>query len=74
MSSKNIFSPLTSGALDLPVFDRFDNSSAGVLFEGIGSYLDPQNQYVFPILRAESTTASVLLGNEGNVTSNVSGE
>lgn len=57
MASKNLFSPLTE--LNLPVFDRFDNSSAGVQFNGIGSFLDPTNQFVFPILRAESTTISV---------------
>lgn len=45
----------------MPVFDKFDNtnSSSGVIFSGCGSYLDPENQFVFPILRAESTTASV---------------
>jgi len=43
----------------MPVFDRFANSSLGVSYNGIGSVLDPSNQFVFPILRAESTTISV---------------
>ena len=29
------------------------------MFDGVGTYLDPENQFVFPILRAESTTVSV---------------
>ena len=73
MQSKNLFSPLTD--YRVPVFDKFDNSS-GVLFEGVGSYLDPTNQFVFPILRAESTTVSVSeSNNEATVqTSDLSGE
>jgi hypothetical protein len=43
----------------MPVFDRFANNSQGVSFQGVGSVLDPSNQFVFPILRAESTTVSV---------------
>ena len=58
VTSKNVFQPLTD--LNSPVFDRFDNSSSGVVFNsGIGAYLDPANQFVFPILRAEQTTVSV---------------
>jgi len=58
VTSKNLFQPLTD--LSTPVFDRFDNSSSGVVFtNGIGAYLDPQNQFVFPILRAEQSTVSV---------------
>ena len=64
VTSKNIFQPLTN--LEVPVFDRFENnnSSAGVVFDGVGTYLDPENQFVFPILRAESTTVSVGEGKE----------
>lgn len=58
MTSKNLFQPLTD--LSQPVFSRFDNSSSGVVFgKGIGAYLDPENQFVFPILRAEQSTVSV---------------
>ena len=59
----------------MPVFDKFDNSS-GVIFSGCGSYLDQSNQFVFPILRAESTTVSVSEENEGEPSkiSNTSGE
>ena len=57
--SKNLFQPLAD--LNTPVFDRFDNKSAGVSFsDGIGLVLDPTNQFVFPILRAESTTLSYM--------------
>ena len=56
MASKNIFQPLTE--LTTPIFDRFANSSAGVQFTGEGAYLDPKNEFVFPILRAEATTVS----------------
>ena len=58
VTSKNLFQPLTD--LNSPIFDRFDNSSAGVVFgNGVGAYLDPNNQFVFPILRAEQSTVSV---------------
>lgn len=57
VASKNFFAPMTDG--QMPVFDRFANSSLGVSYNGIGSVLDPSNQFVFPILRAESTTISV---------------
>lgn len=70
VASRNLFAPLTD--LDLPVFDKFANNSIGVKFNGIGAYLDPKNQFVFPILRAESTTVSVV-AEEGSI-SDVSGE
>mmetsp|Transcript_35500 Transcript_35500/g.43473 ORF Transcript_35500/g.43473 Transcript_35500/m.43473 type:complete len:99 (+) Transcript_35500:351-647(+) len=54
--SKNLFKPLAE--MKQPVFDQFDSSSAGVSFEGVGAALDQENQFVFPILRAESTTLS----------------
>ena len=57
VASKNFFDPISYG--QIPVFDRFANSSLGVSYNGIGSVLDPSNQFVFPILRAESTTISV---------------
>lgn len=60
----------------MPIFDKFDNSSAGVVFSGTGSYLDPSNQHVFPILRAESTAVSVAPATEkaGVIISETSGE
>lgn len=39
VASKNIFAPLTEHSI--PVFDKFDSSSHGVKFSGIGSYIDP---------------------------------
>ena len=41
VASKNVFTALTDP--NVPVFDKFDNSSAGVLFEGVGHLLDPEN-------------------------------
>ena len=57
VASKNLFEHLTN--LDTPIFDRFPDESDGLLFSGIGSLLDPNNQFVFPILRAEASTVSV---------------
>lgn len=56
IASKNLFEPLVN--LDKPVFDKFPGESNGLLYSGIGSIIDPENQFVFPILRAESTTIS----------------
>jgi len=50
--SKNIFRELTD--LETPVFTL----NEPVAFKGIGSSLDPENKYVFPILRAEASTTS----------------
>ena len=73
MKSKNLFKPLVD--MNQPVFDRFDNSSAGVSFTGIGAALDQSNQFVFPILRAESTTVSGKIDANGNLkTARTSGE
>ena len=61
----------------MPVFDKFDNinDSSGVIFSGCGSSLDPDNQFVFPILRAESTTASVAFADSKQASVNaISGE
>ena len=43
---------------------------------GIGAYLDPENQFVFPILRAEQSTVSVANAtkNEDIKISSTSGE
>ena len=57
VTSKNLFEPLVN--LDTPVFDSFETDGDGLLYSGIGAILDPENQFVFPILRAESTTVSV---------------
>ena len=71
--SKNIFQPLTE--LNTPIFNRFDNSSAGVTFsDGIGAVLDPDNQFVFPILRAESSTVSLLPKNSQRTENKLSSE
>jgi hypothetical protein len=50
--SRNVFDELTN--LDTPIFEARER----VAFKGIGQYLDPSNQFVFPILRAEPTTTS----------------
>ena len=52
-----MFEPLTR--LDQPVFDRFSEEGDGLLYSGIGSLLDPNNKFVFPIIRAESSTVSI---------------
>ena len=69
VASANLFRPLSD--LTHPVFNRFDNSSAGVSYEGIGAILDEKNEFVFPILRAESTTISA---NKNGDVSSASGE
>jgi hypothetical protein len=48
--SKNIFTELTN--LQTPVFSLKEH----VAFKGIGATLDPENKFVFPILRAEAST------------------
>lgn len=48
--SKNIFTELTD--LNTPVFSL----NEPIAFKGIGATLDPENKYVFPILRAERST------------------
>ena len=57
ITSKNLFEPLVN--LDTPIFDKFPGDSDGLLFSGVGSLIDPDNQFVFPILRAEASTVSV---------------
>ena len=54
VQSKNMFKPLTAN--QTPVFQPLKYKS--VAFKGIGSVLDQNNRYVFPILRAEQTTIS----------------
>ena len=56
INSRNLFDPLVN--LETPIFDSFPEESDGILFSGIGSIIDPDNQFVFPILRAETTTIS----------------
>lgn len=42
-----------------PVFSPLCEKSGSIAYKGIGSVLDQNNRYVFPILRGESTTMSV---------------
>jgi hypothetical protein len=51
--SKNFFEPFTTTSKGI-----FSKSEKSIAFSGIGQVLDPNNQYVFPILRAEQTTFS----------------
>ena len=51
-----MFKPLTEN--QTPVFSPFDDLNEMISYQGIGSILDQNNKYVFPILRAESTTMS----------------
>ena len=54
--SRNMFKPLTEN--QTPVFSPLDDLKEMIAYQGIGSILDQNNKYVFPILRAESTTMS----------------
>ena len=56
VASKNLFPPL-SDDLNRPIFDKLTGDD-GLIFSGIGAVLDPDNKFVFPIVRAESTTVS----------------
>lgn len=66
--SKNIFKELTD--LQTPVFSLTDP----VAFKGIGHSLDPENKYIFPILRAEASTTSKLTKDKSHKSSSLSGE
>ena len=73
VESKNMFKPLTTN--QTPVFQPLTNNS--VVFKGIGSVLDQNNRYVFPILRAEQTTMSaysIMTSEESPPISAISGE
>ena len=72
MSSANLFHPLSSN--QNPVFTPLSENK--VAFQGIGSVLDQNNRYVFPILRADQTTMSVtsLVDPDSPAFSSVSGE
>ena len=50
--SKNIYKELKT--VNRPVFEL----KHSIAFKGIGQSIDPKNKFVFPILRAEATTAS----------------
>ena len=57
ISTKNLFEPLSE---DNPhVFGSFNAEQDGVLFQGVGSYIDPANKFAFPILRAETSSFSM---------------
>jgi oligosaccharyltransferase complex subunit beta len=51
--SRNLFEPFTTTSKGI-----FSKSELSIAFSGIGQVLDPNNQFVFPILRAEPTTFS----------------
>ena len=57
IASKNLFEPLSQR--ETPIFDEFSQDSDGLLYSGIGALIDPKNQFVFPILRAEQSTVSM---------------
>lgn len=73
VGSTNLFRSLTE--ISSPIFSPLGEESVAV--KGIGSVLDESNKYVFPILRAESTTISVTnqeASDEIDPISSVSGE
>ena len=41
------------------VFATFSGDEDGVLFQGVGAYIDPANKFAFPILRAEASSFSM---------------
>lgn len=51
--SKNFFEPLKTTSKGL-----FTIPNRPIAFNGMGHVIDPKNQYVFPILRAEQSTYS----------------
>jgi hypothetical protein len=53
VQSKNFFEPFTSTSKGI-----FSQSEKPIEFSGVGQILDSSNQYLFPILRAESSTFS----------------
>lgn len=65
--SKNFFEPFKTTSKGL-----FSQSDKPIAYSGIGAVLDTQNQFVFPILRAEPSTFS-FNGDKSDV-SKVSGE
>mmetsp|Transcript_118683 Transcript_118683/g.165371 ORF Transcript_118683/g.165371 Transcript_118683/m.165371 type:complete len:193 (+) Transcript_118683:160-738(+) len=71
ISTKNIFEPLQKENPHL--FGSFDNTDSGVFFQGIGGLIDPNNKFVFPILRAEPTSFSMSRKDTSDI-SNLSGE
>jgi hypothetical protein len=54
LTSNNFFKPLTEH--HKPVFSASNETE--IAFTGIGSILDHENQFVFPILRAKKNTYS----------------
>jgi hypothetical protein len=51
--SNNFFEPFTTTSKGI-----FSKSERSIAFSGVGQLLDANNQYLFPILRAEPTTFS----------------
>lgn len=71
ITTSNFFSPLTT--LHTPVFSKQE-----IAYSGIGHVLDPENKFVFPILRGSDSTVSaessnVLSETDNNKLSLVSG-
>jgi len=66
--SSNIFKELTD--LQTPVF-TLDHP---VAFKGIGSVIDTNNKYAFPILRAETSTTSKNFKDKNFTVGGTSGE
>lgn len=54
LKSNNVFKPLTE--LHTPIFSSSNDTE--IAFTGIGSILDRENQFVFPILRAKPNSYS----------------
>ena len=65
--SKNFFEPFTTTSKGI-----FSQNEKPIAFSGVGQIIDSSNQYVFPILRAESTSFS--FNEEKNEVAKVSGD
>lgn len=57
INSKNDEIVITQNVIDVPIITK--HPQGYILYEGIGMDLDPQNQYVFPILKADENSYSI---------------
>ena len=67
--SRNLFEPFTTTSKGI-----FSKSERSIAFSGVGQVLDQNNQYLFPILRAEPTTFSFNPEKNSGDISKISGE
>ena len=65
--SRNLFEPFTTASKGI-----FTQPKSGIAYSGVGQVIDTNNQFVFPILKAEPTTYSY--NAERNEVSKASGD